>query len=448
MFKKILIANRGEIALRILRTCREMGIPTVCIHSTIDSDAMHVRLADESVCVGPASSKDSYLNAQAILSAAEITGADAVHPGIGFLSENAEFAAMIEDHDLTFIGPCAEHIRVMGDKVEAKKTAKALGLPLVPGSDGAVSSLEEAEAVCAEIGYPVLIKAAAGGGGKGMQKVMCRQDLKEALDLAQSEAKANFGQGGVYVEKLLMDPQHIEVQILGDHWGNVVVLGDRDCSLQRRHQKIWEEGPSLIPTLVREDMQALCQQAVQKLGYRNAGTLEFLYEDGNFYFIEMNTRLQVEHTVTEMITGIDIVKQQIIIAAQERLPWTQKEIRIQGHAIECRINAEHPETFLPQPGLVEAYTPPGGLHVRVDSALYQGYRVPAHYDSLVAKLIVYGDTRDECLARLAQALREYAIMGISTLVPLHMRLCQALPVKEGRITTGFLEEFLQSSSAV
>lgn len=442
MFKKILIANRGEIALRVLRTCREMGIGTVCIHSTADSSAMHVRLADESVCVGPGPSKDSYLNARNILAAAELTGADAIHPGIGFLSENSDFAAMVEDHDLTFIGPRPDHIRIMGDKIQAKAMARSLGLPLIPGSKGAIVLDEEAIALGREIGYPILVKACSGGGGKGMQRVYKEEDLSEALNIARQEALANFGSDEVFIEKLLERPHHIEVQILGDSLGHVVALGDRDCSLQRRHQKIWEEGPAFISPYVRQEMIDISIKAMKKLGYQSAGTIEFLYEKGKFYFIEMNTRLQVEHTITEMITGIDLVKHQILVAAGEALPWTQKDIVIKGHAIQCRINAEHPETFAPQPGTVQAYTPPGGLHVRVDSALYQGYKIPPYYDSLIAKLVVYGDTRQECLARLDQALREYAIMGFATLIPLHRRLCQAPEVQEGTVTTDFLEKFL------
>jgi acetyl-CoA carboxylase biotin carboxylase subunit len=423
MFDKVLIANRGEIALRIHRACREMGIQTVAIHSTADSDAMHVRLADESVCIGPPPAKDSYLNIPAILSAATIVGADAIHPGYGFLSENARFAELVEEHEFTFIGPTPEHIRMMGDKIVAKKTAAELGLPLVPGSPGPVDSLDEVRALGKSIGYPVLIKAVAGGGGRGMKVIEKEAQAEEAFNLARQEATAAFGNGAVYVEKYLGKPRHIEIQILADTHGNVVHLGERDCSLQRRHQKVLEETPS--PALnreMRERIGALAAEAMRRLGYRSVGTLEFLFQDGAFYFIEMNTRLQVEHPITEAITGIDLVREQIRVANGAPLGLAQGDIKFSGHAIECRINAEHPETFVPCPGRISDYHPPGGLGVRVDSALYSGYRMPPFYDSLVAKLIVSGTNRNECLMRLRRALEEYVVGGIDTTIPLHQRL--------------------------
>ena len=423
MFEKILIANRGEIALRIHRACREMGIKTVAVHSTADADAMHVRLADESVCIGPPSARDSYLNIPSILSAATVTGADAIHPGIGFLSENAQFAEMVEAHGLAFIGPTPEHIRIMGDKVTAKTTVQKHGLPVVPGSDGPVSTLEEAEAAAEAAGYPVLIKAAAGGGGKGMKVAHSADELREAYQLARGEARAAFGNDEVYLEKYLSKPRHIEIQLLGDTHGNCVHFGERDCSVQRRHQKVVEETPSpALNKAQREEIGALAAKTAAAIGYRGVGTMEFLYEDGRFYFIEMNTRLQIEHTITEMITGVDLVREQIRIASGAPLGYGQDEIRFEGHAIECRINAEHPETFMPSPGRISGYHAPGGLGVRVDSALYDGYKVPPHYDSLIAKLVVHGATRNECLMRLRRSIEEFVIGGVETTLPLHHRI--------------------------
>jgi acetyl-CoA carboxylase biotin carboxylase subunit len=442
MFEKVLIANRGEIALRIHRACREMGIRTVAVHSTADADAMHVRLADESVCIGPPPSRESYLNIPAILSAAAITGADAIHPGIGFLSENEKFAAMVEEHGFVFIGPAPEHIAVMGDKVRAKDTAKSLGIPVVPGSDGAVTDAE-APSVGAKIGFPVLVKAASGGGGKGMKVATSAAELPQAVSLARKEAKANFGDDAVYLEKYLSHPRHIEIQILADAHGNVVHLGERDCSLQRRHQKVLEEAPS--PALnagQRAEVGRLAANAMRKLGYRSAGTIEFLFQDGAFYFIEMNTRLQVEHPVTEMITGIDLVREQIRIATGAPLPFTQDQIAFSGHAIECRVNAENPETFMPSPGRVTDYHAPGGLGVRVDSALYSGYQVPPNYDSLIAKLIVHGTSRNECMMRLRRALEEFVIGGIDTSIPLHQRLIAAPDFLNGDYDIRWLEKFV------
>ncbi len=444
MFEKVLIANRGEIALRIHRACREMGIRTVAVHSTADADAMHVRLADESVCIGPPPSRESYLNIPAILSAAAITGADAIHPGIGFLSENEKFAAMVEEHGFVFIGPAPEHIALMGDKVKAKETARSLGIPVVPGSPGAVGD-GEAAALAAKIGFPILVKAAAGGGGKGMKVASSAAELSQAVSLARKEAKANFGDDAVYLEKYLSHPRHIEIQILADGHGNVVHLGERDCSLQRRHQKVLEEAPS--PALnagQRAEVGRLASNAMRRLGYRSAGTIEFLFQDGAFYFIEMNTRLQVEHPVTEMITGIDLVREQIRIATGTPLPFAQDAITFNGHAIECRINAENPETFMPSPGRVTDYHAPGGLGVRVDSALYSGYQVPPTYDSLIAKLIVHGNTRNECMMRLRRALEEFVIGGIDTSIPLHQRLIAAPDFLNGDYDIRWLEKFVAS----
>ncbi|HEX7005815.1 MAG TPA: acetyl-CoA carboxylase biotin carboxylase subunit [Alphaproteobacteria bacterium] len=443
MFEKVLIANRGEIALRIHRACREMGIRTVAVHSTADADAMHVRLADESVCIGPPPSRQSYLNMPAILSAATVAGADAIHPGIGFLSENAQFAAMVEEHGFVFIGPTAEHIALMGDKVRAKEAARSLGIPVVPGSDGAVTNDVEAMQIADEIGYPVLVKAAAGGGGKGMKVAESRNELLQALSLARTEAKANFGSDAVYLEKYLPSPRHIEIQILADTQGNVVHLGERDCSVQRRHQKLLEEAPSpALNASQRTAIGEVATAAMRRLGYRGVGTLEFLYQDGEFYFIEMNTRLQVEHPVSEMITGIDLVREQIRVAAGLPLTFRQSDIDFSGHAIECRINAERPDTFAPSPGLVTDYHAPGGLGVRVDSALYAGYRVPPHYDSLIAKLIVHGASRNECLMRLRRALEEFVIGGIDTSVPLHRRLIAAPDFINGDYDIRWLERFV------
>jgi acetyl-CoA carboxylase biotin carboxylase subunit len=443
MFDKVLIANRGEIALRIHRACQEMGIKTVAVHSTADADAMHVRLADETVCIGPPSPRDSYLNARAIISAALVSGAEAIHPGYGFLSENANFAEMVAEHGLTFIGPTAEHIRMMGDKVTAKRAAKEAGIPVVPGSDGAVTDNDTAKRVAKEIGYPVLIKASAGGGGRGMKVAENEAALIPALELARAEATAAFGNGEVYMEKYLGQPRHIEVQILADLHGTVVHLGERDCSLQRRHQKLLEEAPS--PGLNSSQRAEICETAVKamkKIGYRSVGTIEFLYEDGKFYFIEMNTRLQVEHPVTEMIYGIDLVREMIRVAAGIPLGFSQDEIRISGHAIECRINAENPDTFAPSPGKVGSYHAPGGLGVRVDSALYSGYRVPPFYDSMVAKLIVHGKNRNECLMRLRRALNEYVIDGLETTIRLHLRLTNAPDFVNGSYDIHWLEKFV------
>jgi len=445
VFDKVLIANRGEIALRIHRACREMGIATVAVHSSADADAMHVRLADESVCIGPAPSAKSYLNMPAILTAATMTGADAIHPGVGFLAENARFAEMVEEHGLVFIGPEPKHLALMGDKVQAKEAAIELGLPVVPGSKGAVDSLDEARSVAAEIGYPVLIKASAGGGGRGMKVAKTSEELEDAYRMARNEAKAAFGNSEVYLEKYLTRPRHIEIQILADSQGNALHLGERDCSLQRRHQKVLEEAPSPgLNAEARERIGEIARQAMLKLGYRSAGTLEFLYEDGEFYFIEMNTRLQVEHPITEMITGVDLVREQIRIAAGLPLTLRQEEITFNGHAIECRINAEHPETFMPSPGQVIDYHPPGGLGVRVDSALYAGYRVPPHYDSLIAKLIVHGQTRNECLMRLRRCLEEMVIDGVDTTLGLHRRLVENPTFIDGDYAIHWLEEWMAS----
>ncbi|MGF7175336.1 acetyl-CoA carboxylase biotin carboxylase subunit [Azospirillum doebereinerae] len=446
MFEKILIANRGEIALRIHRACREMGIQTVAVHSTADADAMHVRLADESVCIGPASARESYLNIPAILSAASITNADAIHPGIGFLSENATFAEMVEEHGFTFIGPTPEHIRIMGDKVTAKKTVMEQGLPVVPGSDGPVTTLEDAEAVAHATGYPVLIKAAAGGGGKGMKVARNPDQLKEAYQFARAEARAAFGNDEVYLEKYLGRPRHIEIQLLADSHGNCVHFGERDCSVQRRHQKVIEEAPS--PALNAEQRRFIGELAAKTtaaIGYRGVGTMEFLFEDGQFYFIEMNTRLQVEHTISEMITGVDLVREQIRVAAGAPLGYGQADIRFEGHAIECRVNAENPETFLPSPGKIDGYHAPGGLGVRVDSALYDGYRVPPHYDSLIAKLVVHGNTRNECLMRLRRSIEEYVIGGIQTTLPLHERIIAEQAFIDGNYDIHWLEQLMAKS---
>jgi len=443
MFEKVLIANRGEIALRIHRACREMGIRTVAVHSTADSDAMHVRLADEAVCIGPPPSRQSYLNIPAILSAATITGADAIHPGIGFLSENAQFAGMVEEHGFTFIGPAPEHISLMGDKVAAKDAARSLNIPVVPGSDGAITNDAEAMELADRIGYPVLVKAAAGGGGKGMKVANKRAEMSEALSLARSEAKANFGNDAVYMEKYLSHPRHIEIQILADAHGNVVHLGERDCSLQRRHQKVLEEAPSpALNAAQRQKVGDIATSAMRRLGYRSAGTIEFLFQDGEFYFIEMNTRLQVEHPVSEMITGIDLVREQIRVATGAPLSFRQEDITFTGHAIECRINAENPETFAPSPGRITDYHAPGGLGVRVDSALYSGYRVPPNYDSLIAKLIVHGSSRNECLMRLRRALEEFVIGGVDTSIPLHRKLVGATDFINGDYDIRWLEKFV------
>ncbi len=445
MFGKILIANRGEIALRIQRACRELGIPTVAVHSTADSDAMHVRLADESVCIGPPAARDSYLHIPAILSAAAVTGADAIHPGYGFLSENAKFAEMVEAHGITFIGPSPGHMRTMGDKIAAKAAMAAIGVPLVAGSDGAVDDMEEARRVADRIGYPVLIKAAAGGGGRGMKVAHAPDELEEAWGVARTEARTAFGDDAVYIEKYLDRPRHIELQVLADNYGNVVHLGERDCSLQRRHQKLVEEaGSPALDAAARDAIGATVTAGLRKIGYRNAGTLEFLYQDGQFAFIEMNTRLQVEHPVTEMVCNIDLVREQIRIAAGQELGYGQTDIVFQGHAIECRVTAEDPVTFMPTPGRVELYQPPGGLGVRVDSALYAGYVVPPYYDSMVAKLIVHAATRADAIARMRRALMEFAIQGIRTTIPLHRRIMEAPEFKAGDYTIHWLERFVGS----
>jgi len=444
MFDKVLIANRGEIALRVQRACREIGIATVAVHSTADADAMHVRLADESVCIGPPPAAESYLNIPRLLAACEITGADAIHPGYGFLSENARFAEILEEHGITFIGPTSEHIRIMGDKIEAKETAKRLGIPVVPGSDGAVTNLPQALKVAKQMGFPVLIKAAAGGGGRGMKVARSEEELDIAMKTARAEAKAAFGDDSVYIEKYLSKPRHIEVQVFGDGKGNAIHLGERDCSLQRRHQKVLEEAPS--PALNAEQRKTIgmtVAKAMQKLKYRGAGTVEFLYEDGEFFFIEMNTRLQVEHPVTEAITGLDLVIEQIRIASGAPLTLTQEEVTFSGHAIECRINAENPRTFMPSPGTITYWHPPGGLGVRVDSGAYQGYRIPPYYDSLIGKLIVHGKNRNECLMRLKRCLSEFVIDGIQTTIPLFADLVQQPDIANGLYDIHWLEKFLQ-----
>ena len=443
MLEKVLIANRGEIALRIHRACREMGIKTVAVHSTADADAMHVRLADEAVCIGPPSPAQSYLNIPAIISAAEITRADAIHPGYGFLSENAKFAEIVLEHGMTWIGPSPEHINLMGDKVMAKKTAAALGLPLVPGSDGPLADFEEARAVAAEIGYPVLIKAASGGGGRGMKVVQSEDELESLMSQAKAEAKAAFGDDTVYMEKYLSNPRHIEFQVLGDTFGNAIHLGERDCSLQRRHQKVLEEAPSpALSAKQRAEMGETVRAAIEKMGYVGAGTMEFLYEDEKFYFIEMNTRLQVEHPVTEMISGLDLVREQIRVASGLPLSVTQKDVHLEGHAIECRINAECPNTFTPAPGQVTDYHAPGGLHVRVDSALYAGYKIPPYYDSMIAKLIVYGQNRNDALMRLKRALEEFVVQGPKTTIPLHQALIENPDFLNGDYSIKWLEKWL------
>ncbi|MCZ2204224.1 acetyl-CoA carboxylase biotin carboxylase subunit [Bartonella sp. A05] len=447
MIRKILIANRGEIALRVLRACKELGIKSVAVHSTADADAMHVRLADESVCIGPPSSRDSYLNIYQILAACEITGADAIHPGYGFLSENAKFADVLEAHDITFIGPTAAHIRMMGDKIEAKKTAKKLGIPVVPGSEEAISDDNEALRIANEIGYPVIIKASAGGGGRGMKVVRSEQELSVALSTTRSEAGAAFNNDAVYIEKYLEQPRHIEIQIMGDGAGNAIHLGERDCSIQRRHQKVWEEAFSpIISESERKKIGDIVSNACANLGYRGAGTIEFLYENGEFYFIEMNTRLQVEHPVTEAITGMDLVHEQIRIASGQGLSVAQNDIRFFGHAIECRINAEDPINFTPSPGLITHFHTPGGLGVRIDSGAYSGYHIPPYYDSLIGKLIVHGQTRLECMMRLRRALDEFVIDGIKTTLPLFHDLINNQDIIEGNYNIHWLEKYLSNKS--
>ncbi len=444
MFRKILIANRGEIALRIQRACRDLGIGTVAVHSTADTDSMHVRLADESVCIGPAPSRESYLNKAALLTAASIADVDAIHPGLGFLSENAGFAAMVEEHGFSFIGPSPEHIALMGDKITAKRAARDAGVPVVPGSDGPVETDAEARRLAHEIGFPVLIKAAGGGGGKGMQLAQTPEELDRALALAKREAQANFGSDAVYLERYLYRPRHIEVQILADHHGNVVHLGERDCSLQRRYQKVVEEAPSpALDPEQRARIGDIAANAVRQIGYRGVGTMEFLYTGGEFFFIEMNTRIQVEHPITEMITGIDLVREQIRVAAGQPLGYGQSDIRFEGHAIECRVNAEHARTFLPSPGRVTGYHPPGGIGVRIDSHLYDGCMVPPHYDSMVSKLIVHGRDRAMCRQRLQRALGEYVIAGIETNLDLHRRIVTDPDFAAGEYDIHWLERWME-----
>ena len=444
MFEKVLIANRGEIALRIHRSCREMGIKTVAVHSTVDADAMHVKLADEAVCIGPAPAKDSYLNKAAIISAAIMTGADAIHPGYGFMSENAEFAEMVEAHGLTFIGPKPDMIRKMGDKIEARKMAIAAGLPVIPGSEGQVETLADALNWGEKIGYPVMVKATAGGGGKGMKVARTPEALAEAFNLARKEAGSAFGNDAVYLEKYLENPRHIEVQVVADNYGHVVHLGERDCSIQRNNQKVLEETPS--PALNVEQRKALGEmvvQAMKQMGYTSVGTVEFLYENGRFYFLEMNTRVQVEHPITEALTGVDIVRDQIRIASGAPITYRQEDIQFNGYAIECRINAENPETFFPSPGTIQQWHTPGGLDVRVDSEMYSGYKVPANYDSLIAKLIVHGRTRNGALMRLRRSLEEFVIDGISTTIPLHQKIIATPDFIDGRYDIHWLERFLK-----
>jgi acetyl-CoA carboxylase biotin carboxylase subunit len=443
MFDKILIANRGEIALRVLRACKELGIATVAVHSTADEDAMHVRLADESVCIGPPAAKDSYLNIPALLAACEITGADAVHPGYGFLSENARFAEILAEHNVHFIGPRPEHIRLMGDKIAAKRTVRRLGIPVVPGSDGDIGSDADAQNLARGVGYPLMLKAAAGGGGRGMRVVRDESELGPAIMSARAEAKAAFGDDTLYLEKYLERPRHIEIQVLGDGKGRVIHLGERDCSLQRRHQKVWEEGPS--PALnagTRDQIGEVVAKAMREIKYLGVGTVEFLYEDSRFYFIEMNTRIQVEHPVTEMITDIDLILEQIRVAAGGELELTQDNVKFHGHAIECRINAENPVSFRASPGKIVHYHSPGGLGVRVDSAVYHGYTIPPYYDSLVGKLIVHGKTRGECLMRLKRALDEFVIDGIETTLPLFRALAREKDIIDGAYHIHWLEDFL------
>jgi acetyl-CoA carboxylase, biotin carboxylase subunit len=443
MFEKILIANRGEIALRVLRACKELGIETVAVHSTADEDAMHVRLADESVCIGPPPARDSYLNVPALLAACEITGADAVHPGYGFLSENARFAEILNEHGIHFIGPKPEHIRLMGDKIEAKRTAKRFGIPVVPGSEGGVTSDQEAAELARAIGFPVLVKAAAGGGGRGMKVAHDPDELAVALATARAEAKAAFGDDTLYLEKFFQRPRHIEIQVLGDGNGRAVHLGERDCSLQRRYQKVWEEGPCpALNETARTTIGETVAQAMRELQYLGVGTVEFLYEDGKFFFIEMNTRIQVEHPVTEMITDIDLVLEQIRVAAGGELEFEQRDIKFHGHSIECRINAENPVSFRPSPGKIVHYHPPGGLGVRVDSAVYHGYTIPPYYDSLVGKLIVHGKTRGECLMRLKRALDEFVVDGIETNLALFRALVREKEIIDGDYHIRWLEDFL------
>ncbi|WOI52115.1 acetyl-CoA carboxylase biotin carboxylase subunit [Parvularcula sp. LCG005] len=448
MFKKVLIANRGEIALRIHRACKELGIQTVAVHSTADANAMHVRLADESVCIGPPAAKDSYLNIAAVIAAAEITEADAIHPGYGFLSENARFAEIVAAHNITFIGPSADHIRVMGDKIAAKDTMGKAGIPLVPGSDGAITTIEQGAKVAEEIGYPVLVKAASGGGGRGMKLARVPEELENAINTAGSEAKAAFGDASVYLEKYLELPRHIEIQIAADSHGNVIQLGERDCSLQRRHQKVLEEAlsPALTPEQ-RAEIGEVTRAAIEKLGYLGVGTIEYLYENGQFYFIEMNTRLQVEHPITEQVANIDLVREQIRIAAGHPLSLKQSDVKFAGHAIECRINAEDPVNFTPSPGKISDFHAPGGPGIRFDSAVYDGYTIPPFYDSMIGKLIVYGDTRELCIARLRRALAETVLTGIKTTIPLFEKLIEEPEFQSGDYHIHWLEEWLSKANA-
>jgi len=445
LFKKVLIANRGEIALRIIRACHELGVKTVAVHSTVDENAMHVRFADESVCIGPASATKSYLSVSAVLSAAEVSGADAIHPGYGFLSENAKFAEIVNEHGLVFIGPKPEHISEMGDKVSARIAMQRLGIPLVPGSDGAIKNIIELKIIAKDIGFPVLIKAASGGGGKGMKVAKNAGELEEAWNLARSEAKLGFGDDTVYLERYLANPRHIEFQLFADNFGNVVHFGERDCSLQRRHQKVLEEAPSpALKKIERDKISKVVVKAVKKLGYLGAGTFEMLYEKGEFFFIEMNTRIQVEHPITEMISGFDLVKEQINVAAGKKLSIKQKDIKFIGHSIECRINSEDPKTFIPNAGTINTYHVPGGLGVRVDSALYSGYKVSPNYDSLISKLIVHGKTREEAILRLKRALKEYVIDGIKTTLPLHKKIIDMPEFISGKYDIRWLENFINN----
>ena len=443
MIKKLLIANRGEIAVRIIRACRELGIKTVAVHSTADADSMHVKIADEAVCIGPAQSKYSYLNIPSILTAAQITGVDAIHPGFGFLSENAEFAELVDEHGFIFVGPTSEHIRVMGDKIKAKDTAIELGIPVVPGSQGEVKTVKDAKSWSKKIGFPLIIKAASGGGGRGMKVANTPEELEEAFNICQTEALSAFGDGAVYMERYLGRPRHIEIQVFGDGTGNALHFFERDCSIQRRHQKVIEEasGPS-IDEKTRTDIGNVCVKAMSKMKYPGAGTIEFLYENGEFFFIEMNTRIQVEHPITEMITGFDLIKEQINVASGDGLSAKQQDIKLNGHAIECRINAECPETFMPMPGTVELYHAPGGLGVRVDSHLYAGYSIPPHYDSMIAKLIVHAPTREIAIARMKRALKEYLIIGVKTNIPLHLKLLDEPDFISGDYTIHWLEELM------
>lgn len=444
MIKKVLIANRGEIAVRVLRACKDLGIKTVSIYSTADANSEHVLLSDESVCIGPQKPLESYLNIRAIIAAATIAGVDAIHPGVGFLSENPEFARIVQEHGIKFIGPNHEHISIMGDKISAKQTMLNLGVPLVPGSNGEIRSFKEASELCNKIGYPVLIKAAGGGGGRGIMVVGSEKELKESIELTKTESQNAFGRSDIYIEKYLSSPRHIEVQIIADQFGNVIHLGERDCSIQRRRQKIWEEA--LSPTLNNSERQELYKMvinAVKGFAYEGVGTLEFLYENGKFYFIEMNTRIQVEHTISEAVTGIDLVREQILVAAGEKLGYTQEDVKFRGHAIECRINAEDPESFTPSPGIIKSYHTPGGIGVRIDSYVYNGYKIPSCYDSLVAKLIVHADTRKDCIMRLRRALNEYIIDGIKTTLPLHKELAHNDEIISGNFDINFLDKYLK-----